>query len=1166
MAFNVLYQLHWYRKTVKAMKLTAALILVTCLHVYGKSYTQESITLNEKNAKLTSVFKKITKQTGVHFVHRDDWVQSANPVTISVRNEDLKTVLQMLFQGQPDLTFEVVGKMVTVKRKEEKNEVQYSSNNNNPAAPPIDIRGRVVNEKGDPVEGVTVTVKGTKKATSTNANGEFSLSTVDPNAVLVFTSVNIETFELEVSGRSEVLVNLKTKVAALGDVVVINTGYQTLKPNEVTGSVARVDNELFNRRVSTDFLSRLEGTASGLLMDGTSTFAMNNISIRGNSTIFANTQPLLIVDGFPYAGDLSSLNPNDIEDINILKDAAAASIWGAFSGNGVIVITTKRGRLNQPIKLSLNASVTVGEKPDLFYDPNFLISSEMIGVEQFLFSRGYYNSDLNNTTSRPPVSLAVEILAKQASGAITQQQAEAQLNALRNLDIRNDYSKYFYRKSIDQQYALNVSGGTAKASYYLSGGYNKDMSNVVRSQSERISFSATSVFVPIKNLEITGSIAHAQVINENNGMTRVVSGGKVGTSPYTQLADADGNHLPIVQNRRLSFAQNPGVTGLLNWVHVPLDDLALMDNQMHLYDDRLSAAVKYTIISGLSVALSYRYQKGINQERIHNSVESFHTRDLINRYSTVTNNVVTRRNIPLGGILNNITTNATTNAGRAQINYNAGFGDHTVTALAGMDIYELKTDGHSSTTYGYDESTGTYAAVNFDSSYRLFPTGTGTILGASTHSPWTYRYFRSLLGNISYAYRNRYTFYLSGRLDQANMFGVKANQRVNPLWSTGLRWDIDKENFYKSTWLSELKFRFSYGYQGNFSSTLSALTTATYSVGAFNNYPLASIFTAGNPELGWEKIGIINVGLDFSIGKKVLTGSIDFFRKNGVDMIGDKIIPSSTGFTTFRGNFSDMRANGIDLTLEGNVIKKEFAWSVRLLSSYVRDKITKNKGDNLRITGRPVNAIYSHRWGGLDANGDPLGYLNDTLTKNYNAILTAASADPTLRVYNGPAKPIFFGSILNSFSWKGISVSVLVTYKAGYYFRRSSINYNTLFSTGAGHRDYTRRWQKPGDEATTSVPAMVYTNYPSFTQRNQFYQESSALVERGDHIRLQDISVSYTISRKRWQNAPFKQLQIYFYANNLGILWKANDEGIDPNDRTGYPKPRALSFGVRSEF
>ncbi len=375
------------------MKMTAFILFLGFLHVSGKGFTQ-TVTLSLKNAPIEKAFKEIKKQTGYEFLYTDEILNKSIPVTIKVKNETLLDVLKACFSNQP-IDYTIIEKTIVVKAKEE----QVIT----PAfffpPPPIDIHGRVVDEKGQPVAGVTVKVKGSKNATSTNDNGEFSLMSVDENGTLQFTSINMEPFEIQVNGKTDLAISLKTKFTSLGDVnVQVNTGYQTIPKERATGSFVQIDNSLLNRRVGTNILDRLEGITSGLVFNAGNIYngtrmsnELTGITIRGRSSIDekVSADPLIVLDNFPYDGDIGSINPNDVESITVLKDAAAASIWGARSGNGVIVITTKKGRTNQKMKIELNSNVTVGDKPDLFYSKNFISSPDFINLETLLFNNGY---------------------------------------------------------------------------------------------------------------------------------------------------------------------------------------------------------------------------------------------------------------------------------------------------------------------------------------------------------------------------------------------------------------------------------------------------------------------------------------------------------------------------------------------------------------------------------------------------------------------------------------------------------------------------------------------------------------------------------------------------------------------------------------------------------
>ncbi|HEY7159755.1 MAG TPA: carboxypeptidase-like regulatory domain-containing protein, partial [Acidobacteriota bacterium] len=404
------------------------------------------------------------------------------------------------------------------------------------------MKGKVVNEKGEPVVGATVTVKGTTKATSTDEKGEFILTGVDENATLVVSSVSNEKQEIKVDGRTEIGVQLKTRVAELAGVAItVNTGYQEINPGKATGSFSKVGNDLFNRRVSTNTIDRIENLVPGVLFNkGGQTTTGGSIPdpilIRGRSTIYANAAPLIVLDNFPYDGDINDINPNDIESISILKDAAAASIWGARAGNGVIVISTKKGKASKP-QVEFNSNVTIQGRPDLD-NIAIITSNDYIELEKFLFSKGYYDNDINNSTgNRPPLSPVIEILTKQKNGSISPSDADNQINLLKQNNAREDLDKYFYRLGTKQQYALSISANTPNINYFMSVGWDHNNSNVVGQQYDRVSFRTQNTFRITSNFQIDGGIYYVQTRDEagNNPGYNINSGAGKRLYPYADL-------------------------------------------------------------------------------------------------------------------------------------------------------------------------------------------------------------------------------------------------------------------------------------------------------------------------------------------------------------------------------------------------------------------------------------------------------------------------------------------------------------------------------------------------------------------------------------------------------------------------------------------------------
>jgi TonB-dependent SusC/RagA subfamily outer membrane receptor len=305
------------------------------------------------------------------------------------------------------------------------------------------------------------------------------------------------------------------------EITAVNNGYQTIGRERTTGSFVKIDNELLNRKVSTNILDRLDGVTSGLL------FNRNNIndellSIRGRSTLLDKdaATPLIVLDNFPYEGDIANINPNIVESITILKDAAAAAIWGARSGNGVIVITTKKGSYQQPIRIDANVNTTFSQKPDLFYSKNFLSATDYIDVEQYLFGKGFYDAQLNSTTSFTALTPVVELLARKRAGTISAADADNQINQLRSNDVRKEFSKYVYQTPVNRQYALTISGGGVNNSFIVSAGHDNNTDLLSRNGYTRSSFNAENRLRLFKGFELVTTIyytASDQAINNQNG-------------------------------------------------------------------------------------------------------------------------------------------------------------------------------------------------------------------------------------------------------------------------------------------------------------------------------------------------------------------------------------------------------------------------------------------------------------------------------------------------------------------------------------------------------------------------------------------------------------------------------------------------------------------------
>ena len=1147
------------KKMLLAMRITALIICTALMQVHATGYGQ-GITLSAKNISIVEVFSSIEKQSGYLFLYEDGVLENTRPVTLDIKNASLEEALNACFRGQP-LSWHIIKDNILVRRKEIVSDTL------------ADLHGTVVNEKGEPVPRATVTIKGTDLAIFTSEKGEFTLKAVPENITLVITSVGYVPQELPVHGRMFVTVRMKEIAVKLGGVEVLySSGYQSIPKERATGSFDLLDTKLIERSVSTDILSRMDGVASGVLFN-TNTFngkTVPLVSIRGRSTIFSNADPLIIVDNFPYEGDINNINPNDVLSISILKDAAAASIWGTRAGNGVIVITTKKGYYNSKPRISFNGNLTVSQQPDLFAVPQ-LSSSDFIGVEEYLFNNGYFSGALSNPYSA--ISPVVDILNQRQMGLISPSDSSAQINALKNIDARHQLGQYFYQPAIIQQYALNLEGGGEYNKYYLSLGYDDHGSTQVANDYKRYTLTANNTFNFFSNrLQIfTGIIfANAKSYQSAGNYTQA-------RYPYQTFVDANGNEVPEYSNYKKSFLDTVGQGKLLDWTFKPVNE-RYGGPLTELTDYKLNFGLDFRVFSFLKLNLNYQYEKGVQESNTDHSLNSYYTRNLVNDYTQIdygSGNIVYP--IPVGDIIYYDNRNYSSNTVRGQLDYSQNFGKAgNLVALAGAEVRDYSSFDRSYNLYGYDPSTATNVQVDYLSYFNLQDGNSARIPDGTGQSGTTDRLI-SYFANAAYTYRNKYTISVSGRKDKSNLFGVDANQKGVPLYSAGFKWDIDRESFYHFTWLPILKLRITDGYNGNLNKSISAYTTAA-NPGYTNMFdqPMLNITNPPNPSLRWEKDHMLNFGLDFGSPHNNVTGTVEYFVKYGTDLIGLSATAPQTGVTQFTGNNSSIRTNGVDLTVNTINLKGKIGWRTNFLFSYVIDKITKydaSDGANYFYTqaaytnpikGRPYLSIYTYRWAGLDPQGNPQGYLDGKISEDYASIIN--STDNSQLVYNGPATPTIFGSLRNTFTWNHLEFSFNIKYKMGYYIKRGSVNYSYLYSGEYQLADFDKRWQQPGDEKITNVPSMIY---PLDGARDLFYNNSQILVEKGDNIRLQDIQLNYTLNTAKYLKAV-QNLNIYAYINNVGILWRANKEGLDPdvvnNGNYGIPLPRTFSFGIKAIF
>lgn len=1035
------------------------------------------------------------------------------------------------------------------------------------------VEGKVFSLKdGLPIDGASVSLQGTNLNAVTNSEGAFTMQVVGDSVVLIFSHLGYEpaTITVKLPYRNAMEIVLSESSGLLDQIEVVSTGYQKIPKERATGSFATISKELFNQQIGTDILSRLPAIANSVVMDY-SRSTTGQMMVRGLSTIDGPKAPLIIVDNFPYDGDLNNINPNFIENITILKDAAAASIWGARAANGVIVITTKQGQFVQPTTFEFNSNLTIGQKPNLKYIPEMSAAS-FIDIEQELFSRDFYKSKLSSK-SKPVISPVVDMLDKVNKGVITQDEAEQAISKLRTLDVRDQYSQYVYKPSTHQQYFLSASGGSQKFSWVSSAGYDRN-EQTLGDGYERVNVRFQNNYQPIANLSINANLFYTQTENTSgrSGYNDVIN-----VVPYTQIADQNGNPLSVPRNYNQSFIETAGDGKLLDWNYFPLTDWKHQQSTATTSDMLGTLALHYQVISGLTASVNYQYER---QNELSNNLadkDSYMARDYVNRFSQIINDDVVFI-VPRGGILDKSNQLLEANNLRGQLSFEKVYGKNHLSAIAGGEARSANRKTHRERFYGFDQFNLTTGNVDYTQTYPNFIHGGKDFIANNQYLGEADTRFVSQFANAAYTFDNRYLFSLSARRDASNLFGLKTNDQWNPFWSAGAAWKLSNEKFYVSSFLPYLNLRATYGFSGNVDPAMVAVNTIRFlSPSIFTASASARFENYYNPNLRWETSKMFNIAADFRFKNNRLSGSVEYFHKNGQNLFGAAPLDYTTGVSrSMLRNVANMKGKGWDIELKSLTMDGSMKWTTILNFSAYKDQIveyllTRSLAQQYvnvygspisGIKGKPVYAVYAYQWAGLDPNtGEAQGYLDGEISKDYSSITGTGTAVEDLEYY-GSAIPTKFGSLINSFSYKDFSLDMGITYKLGYWFRRNSVNYTNLFNKWEGHSDYEIRWQSPGDEKFTDVPVNQFTTNSS---RDRFYEGAGVLVEKGDHIRLQYINLGYDFKNIKKING----LKLYLNVQNVGIIWKANKSKIDPDFNLGTGQivtPIRYSFGIRAKF
>lgn len=1034
--------------------------------------------------------------------------------------------------------------------------------------------GQVFDGKGRPIPFVTVHLIPINKDVMTDSLGKFLLNFENLTHVSFskqgYVKLRLSIDELLASPS----LTLEESTIAIEEVS-INTGYYKIKPEQATGSVVQIDNQLLNRNPSSNILERLEGVSSGLQFDRRQSYGDTKLSpslrIRGLGSINSDSEPLIILDNFPYQGDLQAINPNDIESVTILKDASAAAIWGAKAGNGVIVLTSKSGKRDRT-SIDYSGNMTMAESPNLFYSPNFIPAKDMMELEDKLYQKGnYYFFDFF------PIPDYVSLLNKRDKGEISRSDFEREKQRMQQADIRRDAAKSLYQGEVQMRHHLAVAAKHEKHSYRSSIGWESTKESIIGNTSRRATLNFLDQFQVNPRLQVTTDLQLGFLKSSNNGYSLdLLNAGMLNLSPYASLFNADGSYASMNFEHSHDYRDAAEANGLLDWTYNPVKDRGNRQLTNHKNTLQIQTGMEYNPIKALSFSFKYRYGNQLGKNRNEYDRESYFVRNMVNAYTQPDG----ERIIPLGDIVEGNNSTFNSHNLRFQLNFNKSFAnDHQINILAGSEFshQNLQYNG-GFRYYGYSPENQTYmASIDYATEYLLRPAGAAKVPSSNFRNESLTDRFISYYANSIYEFKDQHVLSASVRWDASNIFGVSTNQKGVPLWSIGFSENLKVLLKDAVPQLDLFKIRGSYGVSGNVNNSVSSLATMRFEQLDFvSGRPYAKLTSAGNPSLRWEKLKTLNLGLDIGMFSGRFNATFDYYQKEGLDLIGPNYLDPTTGIISVEGtypvsnliNYANLRTKGIDLSLAVKPVQtNHFDWNVNLLWSWTGNKVTnylanENGGASSYVSnlqprqGYSRDALFSWEYGGLGTNGQLLTPDGD---QQYGDYFNAAVFEDLK--YIGLAFPPYQGSLRNTLRFKSLEISAVVEWKNGFYYKRNSIDYSRLFSTAAMHIDYLKRWKTLGDELKTNVPALPEQANPI---QDALYNGSSIMFEKGDFVRLTDLTVHYAVPlNSTW----IRNFRLFFQTRNVGILWRSSQENIDPESVSArYPQPRNYTLGLQLEL
>lgn len=1064
-----------------------------------------------------------------------------------------------------------------------------------PAGPKLNVKvtGTVTDAEGEALPGATVLIEGTNLAAVTDIDGHFTINVNSENPVLIVHYVGMVPYSLLLTAANTATplkIVMETNTTMMDEVVV--TGYQNLKRESATGAFQQITAKDLDTRYMSSLTSNLEGKVAGMVVYN------DQIQIRGTGTLKANTEPLVVVDGLPINGTLSDINPYEIEKVTILKDAAAAAIYGARASNGVIVVTTKKG-VSEKLSIEFNADFTVHEKRN-FDDLGLCNASELIELEEANFNwikeRPYdfdylYSSYKSRGGTWNPLN---KLMMRNHLGEVSDADYKAQVAQWRNNSYINDWQDYMEHTRFEQRYNLAIRTKGKYLNNNLAVNWDGDNTSFVESYDNRLS------------LRYFGDIDAASWFKASVGLqldnTRQ-KGRYFDGYDYTNYDD---------QPAYLSFYNPDGTPSRLQ-CRVDLNEPSLSDPRFGLKDEGFvpvnemrSNVSKYreTYTRGfvhlnffplpeLKLSGMFQYEDITAKREDLQRADAYITR---HNYNLFTSNG--KHLLPEGGVMNDQNWERNYYTFRAQATYDKTLLDkHEINAVAGYE-YRYTRDRYTQNRYwGYDEKTLTNsnAVMNFYDISKASSTDLGSIYNSNVFfmssdvadfDDQEHKYI-SYYATANYTYDHRFSLSGSYRIDRADLFGADKKFTRRPLWSAGASWNMQNEKFMESlTWLDMLKPRVSYGVTGNINSNYSSYLTAKIFVHGETGDKYAEINTPPNDQLRWEKTKTFNAGIDFAFLGYRINGSFDFYNKVGSDILSLVDTDPTTGWSSLNINNAGTRNRGFELQLNGDIIRASKPSQVGLRAdltlAYNNNKVTsinhvatagfRALESSDYKEGYPVNSIYSYRWDGVryDEDGYQHIYWKKADGTSNCDDLTSKTFEVSDVVFSGSLDPKWSGSFTPSVTYQRFTLSAMAAFYLGHYFRPNFYKWYYTSSYGnSASKEYLNYIRATPEQRENMLgTGEVMNNVEMYWDD---VHKSDRNIAKADYLKLRNIVLTYDFSDNICKKIGLSGLRLRAQMNNVAT-WVRNSEGLDPervDAETGkwdFGAPRSYTFSINANF